>query len=302
MLSLTFSVVHCHRFGYSEAEQRRWSRQSKHCSGKHQSPIRISSGRAIPLHIPAIETIGYHNLLPGPLLIHNNGHSVSLTIPKPTQEKITEGYKHPYVFGGKLQNEYELEGLHFHWGDRNNRGSEHVMNDIRYPMEMHIIHRNRKYKNVAEALSYPDGLTVLGFFYQIREADNPDLTTIVKNLDTVEDFDKNISLNFTFSLASLINGIDTEKFYTYKGSLTTPPCSEAVTWILFPDSLPVSVSQMNKFRKLSNGIEGSVLVDNYRALQPIGNRRVFVRKVNTRNTQLDQMSNEIHYNKWDWLY
>lgn len=245
---------------------------------------------------------GYHNLLPGPLLIHNNGHSVSLSIPKPTDNDLAAGYKHPYVFGGKLLNEYELEGLHFHWGDRNNRGSEHVLNDIRYPMEMHIIHRNRKYKNVAEALGHPDGLTVLGFFYQIRENDNPDLATIVRNLDTVEAYDQNISLNITFSLASLISNVDVDKFYTYKGSLTTPPCSEAVTWILFPDPLTVSIHQMAKFRKLSNGIEGSVLVDNYRSLQPIGNRRVFVRKVNPWNTELKKISNEVHYNKWDWLY
>lgn len=169
-------------------------------------------------------------------------------------------------------------------------------------MEMHIIHRNRKYKNVAEALGHPDGLTVLGFFYQIRENDNPDLATIVRNLDTVEAYDQNISLNFTFSLASLISNVDVDKFYTYKGSLTTPPCSEAVTWILFPDPLTVSIHQMAKFRKLSNGIEGSVLVDNYRSLQPIGNRRVFVRKVNPWNTELKKISNEVHYNKWDWLY
>lgn len=167
---------------------------------------------------------------------------------------------------------------------------------------MHIIHRNRRYKNVAEALGNADGLTVLGFFYQIRETESPELATIVKNLETVAEFDHNISLNFTFSLASLLGDLDMEKFYTYKGSLTTPPCSEAVTWILFPNSLPVSISQMGKFRNLSNGIEGSVLVDNFRALQPLYNRRVFARKINPRNTELTKMSNEVHYNQWDWLY
>lgn len=81
--------------------------------------------------MPAIEMVGYNNLLPGPLNVHNNGHSVSLTIPKPSKAALDAGEKHPFVFGGKLRNEYELEGLHFHWGDKNNRGSEHVLNDIR---------------------------------------------------------------------------------------------------------------------------------------------------------------------------
>lgn len=68
--------------------------------------------------MPAIEFIYYHNLLPAPLKIHNNGHSVSLITPKP--DNFTE---FPFIFGGKLRAEFEFVGLHFHWGDKNNRGS-----------------------------------------------------------------------------------------------------------------------------------------------------------------------------------
>jgi carbonic anhydrase len=55
-----------------------------------------------------------------------------------------------------------LVGLHFHWGERNNKGAEHVLNDIRHPIEMHIVHRNRKYKTIDEAIEHRDGLTVFG--------------------------------------------------------------------------------------------------------------------------------------------
>ena len=241
--------------------------------------------------------IGYHNLLPGPIQIHNNGHSVSLSLPK-----TDEDYQRPYIFGGKLKNEYELEGLHFHWGDKNNRGSEHVINDIRYPLEMHIIHRNRKYKNVPEALTYSDGLTVLAFFFHVQEKESFELTNLVRSFSSISDFDQITRLNHTFSLASLIGDINLDRFYTYMGSLTTPPCSESVTWILFPESIPVSISQMHKFRKLSDG--NSILVDNYRTLQPIGNRRVFLRKMNARNTHLDTFlsENQVNYSKLDWLF
>lgn len=68
--------------------------------------------------MPALEFIYYHNLLMGPLKIHNNGHSVSLIVPRP--ENSTE---FPYIFGGKLRAEFEFVGLHFHWGDKNNRGA-----------------------------------------------------------------------------------------------------------------------------------------------------------------------------------
>lgn len=159
------SILECdtHRFGYTRPEQRMWARKHQACAGKFQSPIAISSNKAISLLMPAIEMVGYHNLLPAQMKIQNNGHSVSLHIDNKANHTL------PYIFGGKLKNEYELVGLHFHWGDKNNRGAEHVLNDIRYPMEMHIIHRNRKYKDLAEALGHGDGLTVLGFFYQVSE-------------------------------------------------------------------------------------------------------------------------------------
>lgn len=166
---------------------------------------------------------------------------VSLNIPKPS----TGESKLPYIFGGKLADEYELEGLHFHWADQNNRGSEHVLNGVRFPIEMHIIHRNRRYETMAEALKHEDGLCVLAFFYQLKEIENPQLMHIVHALDSIENYNDSIMLNSTFSLSSLLGNVDTDRFYTYRGSLTTPPCSEAVRWVLFPDTLDISVAQVN---------------------------------------------------------
>lgn len=131
-----------HRFGYSAAEQRLWKKKhnvnydkkmefhfinhhflyltffEKDCSGPHQSPIAINSRRSISVNMPAIEFIYYHNLLPSNLKVHNDGHSISLLVTKP--ENFTQ---FPFIFGGKLKGEYEFIGLHFHWGDKNNRGA-----------------------------------------------------------------------------------------------------------------------------------------------------------------------------------
>lgn len=128
--------------------------------GRHQSPISIHSRRAIPSGMAALEFIYYHNPLPAPLTIHNNGHSVSLQTPK--LENSSAPSQQPYIFGAKLRGEYEYLSLHFHWGDKNSRGAEHVLNDLRHPLEMHIIHINRKYRSIEEALENKDGLAVLG--------------------------------------------------------------------------------------------------------------------------------------------
>lgn len=90
------------------------------------------------------------------------------------------------------------------------------------------------------------------------------------------------------------------------GSLTTPKCNEAVTWIIFPDTIPISLSQMAKFRSLSNGIEGLLLVDNYRHLQPIGNRKVFVRSISSRFLELDKLVKDNddgeQFSETEWYY
>lgn len=68
----------------------------------------------------------------------------------------------------------------------------------------------------------------------------------------IEEFDQQVQLNHTFTLNSLLGDLDMTRFYTYKGSLTTPPCSEAVTWILFPEVLDISVSQIRRFRMVTS--------------------------------------------------
>lgn len=79
---------------------------------------------------------------------------------------------------------------------------------------------------------------------QVVEYDAKLLTPIVKNLSAIENFNTSTQLPHTFSLSSILSGLDTERFYTYKGSLTTPPCAEAVTWVVFSDYLPISVFQV----------------------------------------------------------
>lgn len=76
-------------------------------------------------------------------------------------------YEPPQVRGGLLSSTYILESLHFHWGKDNDRGSEHMVNNVRYPMEMHLVHRNKKYNTTSEALNHKDGIAVLGFFFHV---------------------------------------------------------------------------------------------------------------------------------------
>ncbi|KAK9299457.1 hypothetical protein QLX08_007487 [Tetragonisca angustula] len=293
ILATTIPLIAGH-FGYRKRDQHIWVQNFKLCDGKLQSPISISSFKSITLPLPALEIIGYHDFLSTPLYLKNNGHSVVVNVNNHFGKRL------PYIFGGSLDinQEYEIDHLHFHWGAKNNRGSEHMLNGIRYPMEMHIVHKNRIYSNLSNALNHKNGLVVLGIFFQLQEEDNKSLCSIINHLTSVRWINNETKLNTSITLASLLPK-NTDVFYSYKGSLTTPPCNEVVTWIIFSMPVPISFSQLNKFRLLSNG--NNLIADNYRKLQNIGLRKVYIRKL---NPHLFVKYNETTFNvaDLDWFW
>lgn len=73
-------------------------------------------------------------------------------------------------------------------------------------------------------------------------------------------------------------------YWTYKGSLTHPPCSECVTWIIYRYPMTVSADQLEEFRRLHNHLkdlppsvplDDGFLVDNFRTVQPLNDRTVW---------------------------
>lgn len=79
----------------------------------------------------------------------------------------TTNGKRPFITGGLLKGRYVADGFHFHWGSPNQRGSEHSINKQRFDVELHIVHRNARYSDVAEAAKHKDGLAVIGVMFKI---------------------------------------------------------------------------------------------------------------------------------------
>ncbi|KAL7294821.1 hypothetical protein TKK_0011750 [Trichogramma kaykai] len=282
-------------YDYTQAGQHLWPKDYPNCGGSWQSPVIVAASRSIALPLPALEMVGYRNFLRPPVVMKNNGHTVVIS-----SKKSANKSKSPYIFGAMLEEkiEYEFESFHFHWGIRNSRGSEHVLHGTRYPLEMHLLHRNKKYMNVESALNHEDGLAVLAVFFHLEEEDNEVLKPIIAHLAEVQWINSQTIMNYTFALSSLLPR-DLDTFYTYKGSLTSPPCNEAVTWMVFASTVPISFQQMSKFRLLSSG--KGILADNYRYLQDLGSRKVYVRRMKNVNASKNQLFDiDVATLKWNW--
>ena len=68
--------------------------------------------------------------------LENNGHAIML---KPYH--FLNGTE---ISGGGLNGTYQFAQLHFHWGNSENKGSEHIIEGKAFPMEVHLVHFNKK--------------------------------------------------------------------------------------------------------------------------------------------------------------
>ncbi|KFR00686.1 Carbonic anhydrase 15, partial [Opisthocomus hoazin] len=156
--------------------------------------------------------------------------------------------EHITISGGGLPGRYRALQLHFHWGSPAGNGSEHTLDGRQLPMELHIVHINIKYQTLAEAKGHPNGLAVLGFFFQVSETPNANYNTIVAGLRNSSHAGesppcqgrgrkrRDPGLTTLLPRPSRLSG-----YYRYQGSLTTPDCSEVVVWTVFEE--PVEIGQ-----------------------------------------------------------
>lgn len=183
--------------------------------------------------------------------------------------------------GGPLEHTYQLEQFHFHWGCNDKQGSEHTIEGRAYPAEAHLVHWNRDlYSSFDEASKADKGLCVLGAFLQVGE-EHSELTKLTDLLDIVKHKGEIHPLDAGFDPATLVP--NNRAYWTYEGSLTTPPCTESVVWIVFKNPINVSEEQLSKFRNLRNysreeecpcdEFEGHIY-DNYRPPLPLNDREL----------------------------
>ncbi|XP_011260769.1 carbonic anhydrase 2 [Camponotus floridanus] len=242
-----------------------WGEEYHTCIGKHQSPINIEEHNVKNVSLPPLKLIGIDD--PYQSFVTNNGHTVMLKI---NESKVI------MLSGGPLGNKvYVFEQLHFHWGQNDFEGSEDLINNHSFPMEMHAVFYKEDYKSMNEALNHSDGLAILAYLYEVSPNPNVMYEPIVEVLPDIETVGSEKVLREPLMLRKLfISDITTmQDYFTYNGSLTTPPCLEVAIWIDFKDHLRLSHEQIAAFRNLRS-TEGDKLTHNFRPVQSLEDRIV----------------------------
>lgn len=183
----------------------------KTCStGRHQSPINLEATE--PGHLAPLAMHYKVSLID----LVNNGHTVQANYAKGSY--ITLG-----------EERYDLVQFHFH------TPSEHRIAGRSFPMEIHFVHRNKRGQ-----------LAVVGVLVAFGEY----------NLAAREIWDHLPKRAHTKSAETraLINARDllpgNTKHFRYRGSLTTPPCSENVKWLVLQTPVVFSEGQIAKLHRI----------------------------------------------------
>ena len=208
--------------------------------GREQSPVDISRAQArqhpelLLAYRPArLEIIRHEHVVD----VVDNGHTIQVNYDEGSTLTVGE-------------TSYDLKQYHFH------APSEHTVDGAHFPMEMHLVHQ-----------SADGALAVLGVLIA-EGAKNSAFEPIWSNLPDEP--------GETWHLDHLSVNVDDllpagHGTYRYSGSLTTPPCSEGVSWFVVVEPIELSAEQIGAFTSIFSG--------NNRPVQPLHDRMVAVDRV-----------------------
>jgi carbonic anhydrase len=198
--------------------------------GHTQSPINITG--AIKSDLPALQ-FAYKAV---PLNIINNGHTIQVN----------------YAPGSTLtlgNRTYILQQFHFH------HPSEEHVNGHGYDMVVHMVHADAQ-----------DRIAVVAVLLQRGDA-SAFIDAIWKNIPK----EKEKTLDVPTVILNVQDLLPADHgYYTFAGSLTAPPCSEGVTWVVLKIPVTLSADQLAEFAKL--------YPRNARPIQPTNGREILQSK------------------------
>eukprot|EP00808_Paulinella_micropora_P021798 g77398.t1 len=264
-----------------------WGKEFPLCDGSFQTPISVDERDAI-----------YHSGLLGINWNYSTVNACKIDVAKSITLTFTgqqpEGTQDVYIEGGPADHAYRLEQIHMHWSQEDNdMGSEHAFNGKTYALEAHMVHQRADLGSVANAANVAHGLLVVGVLFDVtmdNNAGNKGLDQLIQAFTSgdVSATTRKASFSTPFDFRSLMPADFPRRYYSYQGSLTTPPCFESVTWVLAATRERISMNQLAAFRNLN--YMGKEVGNNYRPLQLQRYRRVY-------KSFEDDMESKVVYDK-----
>ncbi|XP_053698469.1 carbonic anhydrase 13-like [Sabethes cyaneus] len=256
--AVPFSYLEEHEFGPSN-----WGALSANCNGLYQSPVNLALNRSRIVHKKRpLELVGAANR-PASITVLNEGGSAAYFLDFREE-------KRPRLRGGPLPVDYLFYQFHYHLG------SEHSLEGKRSAVEVHVVFYNSLYESFEDARDQLDGLAVVALIYEVLAKDRiQNLNKWARYLDSVIEEGRKYRPPAAriFTLQDVVQNT-VWPYFSYEGSLTTPPCSETVRWLVATERMPLTKSELKRMRQLKG--RGGAWVQNARPTQALNYRRVML--------------------------
>ncbi|EDW91335.2 carbonic anhydrase 1 [Drosophila yakuba] len=229
----------------------------------NQSPINIELNCLEINYFDTPLIWSHYNTIPLGIRLENNGHTLILRAAFPGRT--------PSIDGGDLLGRFDFREISFRWSWANSSGSEHTLDHRHSALEMQCLHTDG---DGGDSCSSSQGVLMIAYMFDLSEH-NPFLDVLIQHLAAVQQAGQVVEVP-PFPLSYLMSPFY-DKFYSYNGSLTEPPCHRGAEWLIHPESLAISERQLNEFRLLRDR-RGSRIARNARPVQPIEDRRVYLNR------------------------
>ncbi|XP_013170998.1 PREDICTED: carbonic anhydrase 1-like isoform X2 [Papilio xuthus] len=242
--------------------QNDWGKTFPDCGGRSQSPVDLPLQGFVKAKGGRRLLFTNYDLYPEKITVQNDGKRVVLF-------GEWDRNRMPLVYGGAAHSRrYIFHSLSFVWP------SEHTIGGLQFPMESQALHISAEYGSMKEALdaapSDPQAFLGIVNIYKFEDHTQKGLREVLRVLRRQSTF------NVSATVHPLSYFVPRFKDYaSYQGSLTAPPCTESVLWLVRARSLPVQREAITAAQKLRSPY-GDTQSFAVRITQPLNDRKIFL--------------------------